>query len=646
MNKRKILILLLLSSLSVLSISAATFVVTNTNNSGAGSLRQAILDANLNPGLDTINFAIPGVGPFVITPATNLPTITDPVFINGYSQAGSSPNTNPINAGNNATLLIVIQGPGAGFNTSPVLNGLRLGAGSDGSTIQGLVINNFAQLSTGNVFSAGIRIDSGDNIISGNIIGTDPTGTSATVRNIYALRIVGSNNIIGGITATLTTPENARNLLAGTYSTTNGVIRNNGNGTIIIGNTIGLNKTGTANLMSDSPGGICSSLIDGVTIGGPSSTDTNVIAGHSTINILLSFCDHVTIQGNFIGANVAGTQKVNNNGMGLIAYNSPVNAPVTMFIDGNLISGNTSGVRLGENCFSNSPIIGAQVTNNKIGTDVNGTTAIPNTLDGIWVKFAENTYIAGNTISGNLGNGLRIGKAKNTNVKNNFIGTDSSGVSPLGNGLNGIQLGVQVGAGVPAFGDVIGGAKPGEGNIISNNVGNGIKIISYTQQETIMGNTIENNTLNGILINPFGSTNWLGIFRSAGDLLLVGDLASQGDTNLGPLGTSNIIVGNGQDGIKVVDSNSNTIQSNRVANNTNVGIELIDSSHTLIGALDPANSALLPPFLNIPNPLGNVITDNGSFGVTVDQETGNATDNSILSNQIVDNNGNGIQFVG
>src|SRR6516164_6249446 len=72
----------------------ATYVVTNTSDSGAGSLRQAILSANSSVNVpDVINFNIPGTGPFTITPLTALPTATDPVVIDGYTQPGASPNT-------------------------------------------------------------------------------------------------------------------------------------------------------------------------------------------------------------------------------------------------------------------------------------------------------------------------------------------------------------------------------------------------------------------------------------------------------------------------------------------------------------------------------------------------------------------------
>src|SRR5690348_17869034 len=90
---------------------AATFTVTNTGDSGTGSLRQAILDANANPGLDTIAFDITSgcaaSGVCTITPAGNLPTITDPVILDGYTQPGSSANT--LAVGSNAILLIEID---------------------------------------------------------------------------------------------------------------------------------------------------------------------------------------------------------------------------------------------------------------------------------------------------------------------------------------------------------------------------------------------------------------------------------------------------------------------------------------------------------------------------------------------------------
>jgi hypothetical protein len=87
---------------------AATFTVTSTNDSGAGSLRQAIDDANNNAGLDNIKFNIPGGGVRKINVTTGFPTISDPVIIDGYTQPGASANT--LANGDNAVLLIEIDG--------------------------------------------------------------------------------------------------------------------------------------------------------------------------------------------------------------------------------------------------------------------------------------------------------------------------------------------------------------------------------------------------------------------------------------------------------------------------------------------------------------------------------------------------------
>src|SRR5436305_12925878 len=99
--------------------SAATFTVTNTADTGPGSLRQAILDANGAAGTDTIAFKIPGTGVKVLSPATDLPAITQPVIIEGYTQPGASPNK--LAGGDNGVVLVQLggttaHGPGREIN--------------------------------------------------------------------------------------------------------------------------------------------------------------------------------------------------------------------------------------------------------------------------------------------------------------------------------------------------------------------------------------------------------------------------------------------------------------------------------------------------------------------------------------------------
>ncbi len=93
-----------------------TYTVTNTSDSGAGSLRQAILDANANAGADTIVFNIAGGGSQTINVASVLPTITGQVTIDGTTQTGYVAGSfvpiildgNNLNA-NGLTLVLALQ---------------------------------------------------------------------------------------------------------------------------------------------------------------------------------------------------------------------------------------------------------------------------------------------------------------------------------------------------------------------------------------------------------------------------------------------------------------------------------------------------------------------------------------------------------
>jgi hypothetical protein len=152
----------------------APITVTNTNDSGPGSLRQAILTANATPGLDTIVFNV-GSGVQTIKPTSALPPVTDAVIIDGTTQPGYSGKP-----------IIVLDGSLAGAGA----NGLTITAGN--STVRGLVINNFS----GN----GIELDAnGNNVLGGNYIGTDVTGAVARPNGGYGVEMTsGLSNTIGG----------------------------------------------------------------------------------------------------------------------------------------------------------------------------------------------------------------------------------------------------------------------------------------------------------------------------------------------------------------------------------------------------------------------------------------------------------------
>src|SRR5262249_11522480 len=144
-----------------ITVIPKTFIVTNTSDSGPGSLRQAMLSANqaTSAAPDTILFQIPGAGPFVISPLSPLPTLTHATVIDGFSQPGAIPNS--LLQGDNAVYKIQLSGvniPGA--------DGLDIAGG--GSTVDGLDITGF---------NNGIHLrGKGQNLVTGNQIGLDPEG--------------------------------------------------------------------------------------------------------------------------------------------------------------------------------------------------------------------------------------------------------------------------------------------------------------------------------------------------------------------------------------------------------------------------------------------------------------------------------------
>jgi hypothetical protein len=163
---------------------AAIYQVSNTADNGAGSLRQAIIDANTSPGLDTITFAIPGPGPHTIEPLSALPEITDLVSIDGYTQPGASRGT--FAPGGDGALMIELDGSMAGDDAP----GLVLMASS--SSIEGLAINGFGD--------SGIRVDFGHvlNVIQGNLVGPDVDGKAVIGNGGQGVELLGNRNTVGG----------------------------------------------------------------------------------------------------------------------------------------------------------------------------------------------------------------------------------------------------------------------------------------------------------------------------------------------------------------------------------------------------------------------------------------------------------------
>lgn len=436
------------------ALPAATFTVINTNDSGAGSLRQAILDANATPGADTIAFNIPGQAVQTIRPLTPLPPLTDDlgVTIDGYSQPGSSPNTLAI--GDNAVLLIGLSGVSAGAGV------FGLSVQSSNNSLRGLVINRF---------STGISIQSGSgNRISGCFIGTDPSGAIASPNRI-GLALISSDPGVVFIVGTLIggNDPGSRNIISGNSSTlandySAGVFLGFGaSNTTLAGNYIGTNAAGTlalpngGGLVGD---GVSVNVASDTVIGGAAVGAGNVISGNVSTGINTSFSLRTVIQGNLIGTDAKGAAALPNR-TGIIDEQD-----LSTVIGGaspgarNVISGNVAGLLIMAGTRLTS------VSGNLIGTDITGAVPLGNGQSGIAIVLSSTSNTIGgegmlsNVIAYNGSAGVAIGRGSSDTSSGNRVSDNSI----HDNGGLGIDLGS----------DGVTANDPGDADVGPNNLQN------------------------------------------------------------------------------------------------------------------------------------------------------------------------------
>jgi hypothetical protein len=505
--------------------------VTNTNNAGAGSLRQAILDANAIPGPNVIRFAI-GTGLKTIAPATMLPAITDPVTIDGTTQPGYA-----------GAPIIALDGTNAGN-----ADGLLISGG--GSTIRGLVVHSF-------LYSGIAMYPGGGNRVENCYIGTDPTGTLDRGNRRYGVYIAGgsSGNTIGG-----TTPA-AMNVISGNDRSGVGIYEASTSANLIVGNRIGTNAAGTAALGNAQRGVEMALGTTRNTVGGTSAGAGNLISGNTWEGIALfdSGTSNHVIQGNRIGTNAAGTAALSN-GSGLWFYGGPAGNTIGGTADGagNLVSGNSSVGILLENSDANA------VLGNRIGTNAAGTAAVANGVIGIRLTngASGNTVGgtaagSGNLISGNGNTGLDLRGAGTTDnlVQGNRIGTNAAGTAAVGNAVWGVYLDAG------ASSNTIGGSAAGAGNVISGNLDSGVGLRgATTTRNAVLGNFIGTDASGALAL---GNVQ-VGVFVENATLTVVGQ------NNAG-----NVIARNGNAGVVVAAAASGTtIQANSIHSNGGLGIDL------------------------------------------------------------------------
>ncbi|OFW24140.1 MAG: hypothetical protein A3G21_20500 [Acidobacteria bacterium RIFCSPLOWO2_12_FULL_66_21] len=551
------------ASFDVLPVPVPSFVVVNTNDSGAGSLRQALLNANSWPGPDTVTFAIPGAAPYVIAPTSPLPVISSASVIDATGQPGYDGRP-------------VVEIDGAAIGATG--DGLNIGA-SD-VAVRGLAITRFPE--------SGLFVfqNLSGVLIENNLIGTDRTGAAkGNAKEGIQMRYISNSRIQGNVIS-----GNGRS----------GVLLEGGASNVVANNTIGLDPDGLAALPN---------VLNGITMYLDATSpriDGNLISGNNGWGIELQATGQ-QVSGALIVSNTIGLDRNGNvlrRGASDYISSSSVNfGPIQR---GNL----GGGIRVAQ---SLGTVIGATATPNVIsgnsgnGVWLTGASATPaavrgnyigtgtagdyerGNFDGVTVEVAGGS-VEGNVISGNISDGVTV-NAANVMVRANFVGTNVTGVKPIGNGRLEQPFGApgccHAGIAVMSGGDdaVIGGEAIGSGNLVSANH-TGIWV-NAAARVRIEGNVI-GPKLNapGYLPNDgdagialYGSTN--AIVRSntiAGNAGLAGVLVDQSAS--GAQITENTIVNNQNAGVTIGEGTGHSILSNSIGGNTAQGIDLAGDGPT------------------------------------------------------------------
>ena len=471
--------------------AAFSCVVTSAADSGSGTLRDCL---NMHASKDTtITFdtaVFPPSRPATIALLSALPGL-----------GGGNVTIDASNAG------VILDGHSAGG-----MSGLNLT--SDGNSIKGLQIVHFVNagigiqsgynliggsrsrgngpLGEGNLISSnGSGIGMGpssatNNIITGNFIGTDITGTVAMGNGIGILGVGVSNNRIGG------NSPGERNVISGNGN--GGVGFNGGSGedsaNVIVGNYIGLDASGTKDLSNGSTGiglggGTNSSLVQGNVI--VSSGGGGIVIGDwgSTYN---------TVAGNLIGTDASGRVAVGSTLYGICPCGGFTRIGGTTPADRNVIA--QGGVVLGGRW--GQP--GNLVIGNFLGTDISGSVALAGSGPGVSLPNGSvRPFIGGttagerNVISGNPYGGIQVA-ADYVFIGGNYIGTDASGQVALENG--GYE-GVRISLGTHTI---------VQGNLIAHTTSNGGVSITGGVGNTIRQNLIYDDRGRGIVLSDGGNS--------------------------------------------------------------------------------------------------------------------------------------------
>ena len=327
-----------------------------------------------------------------------------------------------------------------------------------------------------------------DNRVEGNYVGVDSSGSNA-IPNYFGITSRGAKNIIGG------TAASNRNIISGNPIAVH-LTGSASYGHLVAGNYIGVDASGLAAVSGSGGIDIRDASSNNLVTG--SAAAPQIMAGCEGAGVFIygSGSDRNLVAGNSIGLGTSGAVITNGSGVTVIDGKF-TQIGGTNAVDRNMICGSSGcGVTLGGASHTT-------VQGNFIGVDSNGTIR-PNGFAGVWIIDATNNFIAGNVISGNQEEGVRIEyNSKSNTIRGNFIGPTPVGGGGAGNARDGIYI-------LGTSYNFIGGTNAGDGNVIAYNNGGGITLVSNAiggiTRTRILGNLIYSNALSSIDLNDDGFT--------------------------------------------------------------------------------------------------------------------------------------------
>lgn len=549
------------------SARGATYTVVNTNDTGVGSLRWAILAIQSNPPPNEIQFNIPGPGPHTIKVVDILPFITNSVSVLGNTQPGYT-----------GTPVVTVLGPTTNFlDYGVVISGPNV-------LVRGLRVSGFTQLDYG----AGISIGGHPGqqvagcVVDGNFNG-----------------IIAQGGLVGG------TSTNDRNII---INNVNGIWTVTGSTAVIRGNFIGVEADGVT--AAGNQNGIRTFYTSGLHIQGHPDYP-QVISGNSNAGILFGpnggyvwFSSANHVYGNHIGTDVSGLMAVPN-GIGIHSWGGAGNRIGNGAASNrNVIAGNTSvGVLLEGFMLVTPSAFNNQVYGNYIGLGADGMTPLPNSV-GVQVLNGRENLIGGSV----PGRGNRFGVSDYYQVfinstysgqcYSNFVQGNWMGITTGNTLLAGGQTGIYI---LQSSNNLIGGVTSTARNVIGG-AGNGISISGYSSQyNRVIGNLIgcgtngERFTLSnyGVEINDAPRNQIGGVYSNEGNTISGTQYAGAAIRRTGSY--HNVVSGNRIG----TDATATFIVSNRYN-----GVALTEGAFSnVVGGTDFTGA--------------NVIAGNGSAGVSI-----------------------------